>query len=342
MRIHRITPTAVIALVAIVASAITARAEQPQVSLSADPILRGTAPTITITLGKSAKDIKSISVAGHVVDLPKSDTKGRVSVLLPRLDIVGRVGVEAIDKNGKSFPVGQLNYVEPAVTPSVPLVKPNNELYFLGGYVLLIALLPVVCTIFDMLMSYIERIVVLRSGRPVGDISSILASMDRGPTGFSGLTRGLVAMTLIFVLCFAIFHFIVFAKPELPDIAEKLLMLIAGTLTAITGFYFGSKTATDAARQQTAADAAKTVDAEVPMISNVNWDLTTKQLKVIGAGFGEPKGKAALKIKKVDVPVQKSDWTDKEIKVTVSAIVKGDDVVVTNDNGKSSDPWKMP
>jgi hypothetical protein len=178
---------------------------------------------------------------------------------------------------------------------------------------------------------------VLRSGRPVAEIGSLLAAMDKGPTGFSGLTRGLIAMTLIFVLCFAVFHFVVFPKPDLPDVAEKLLMLIAGTLTAITGFYFGSKIATDAAQQQNTTGAAKTADAEVPKISKVDWDPNKRRLTVSGTGFGDYKGKAALKLGKTAVTVQPTDWTDTRIEVTLPTATNGDGVVVTNDNGKSSE-----
>jgi len=343
MRTHRITSIAVIALVAIVAPAIVFGADQPPVSCSPDRILKGTTPTITITLDKSIpdqKEIKSVHIGGQIAAVQEPRKEGELSVLLPKLDIVGRADVEVIGKDDKPVAVGHLTYVESAEPTPPPVIGTTKGLVLLLVYVGIIALLSGICIIYDICKSYKEREGVLNKlgGKAsVQEIRDLLATMDKGPTGFTGLTRGLVAVTLILVLGFAIFHFVVFA-PRPPDIAEKLLMLIAGTLTAITGFYFGTKAATEAAAQ-VPPSGGKTVSATVPKIERVQWNPTARKLTVIGDGFGEHKGKGTVRIGDKEGTVTNSDWTDKQIEVTVLAGVQGDvNVVVTNDNGESSDP----
>jgi hypothetical protein len=342
MRTHRIARIALVAVVATVASAVAVRADQPPVTLSPDRILKGTTPTITITLDKSIpdqKEIKSVSIGGQVVAVQEPNADGKLSVPLPKLDIVGRAVVEVIGKDNKSVAIGQLTYVESAeaVGPS------NKELALLIVYIGLIVLLPLICTIFDISKSYRERNKVF--GKLLGDratteeIGALLAKMDQGPTGLVGLTRGLLALTLVLALAFAAFHLIVFAPAKVPDIADKLLMLLAGTLTAITGFYFGSKAATEAAQQQAQPSRVKTAGNGVPNISGVKLDGSGKILTVSGEGFGERQGKGTVKIGGTVATVTNSNWTDKQIEVAVPDGVHGDvDVVVTNDNGKSSDP----
>src|SRR6266478_3313805 len=125
MRTRPITSVAVVAVVVIVAAAIVVRADQTQASLSPDRILKGTTPTITITLDKSIPDqneIKSVRIGGQVVTVQEPRVEGKVSVLLPKLDIVGRADVEVIGKDDKPVAVGQLTYVESAERPPILVV----------------------------------------------------------------------------------------------------------------------------------------------------------------------------------------------------------------------------
>lgn len=348
MRIVHITSIiAVFALVAILALPTVVLAEQPpQVSLNPDRVLKGTTPTITITLDKNIpdqKEINSVRIGGQVVAVQEPNAEGKLSVPLPKLDIVGRADVSVIGKENKSVAVGQLTYVEAAEASSQVVVGPSSrEFVLLVVYIGLIVLLPFVCTFYDIRKSYRERaevFVKLRGNPTIDEIGTLLTKMDQGPTGLVGLTRGLLALTLVLAVAFAAFHLIVFAPTKVPDIADKLLMLLAGTLTAITGFYFGSKAATEAAQQQSPSSGAETGVAEVPKISEVKWDPSTRKLMVIGEGFGKHKGKATVKIGDKEGTVTNSDWTEKQIEVTVPTGVQGDvNVIVTNENGKSSDP----
>ncbi len=333
MHTRRIISIAVVAVIVIAAATVVIGAELPQAFFSPDRILKGTAPTITITLDKSISDqIKSVRVSGQVVPVQKSEEK--VSVLLPKLDIVGRADVSVLDKDDKPVAFGQLIYVESAEP------HPISFAVLLPLYLGLIFALPIICTIYDIYKSYKERATVLgqlQSHLPTDEIKALLVDMDRGPTGLTGLTRGIVAVTLILVLAVAVFHLVVFA-PKVPDVAEKLLMLLAGTLTAITGFYFGSKATSEAARPAPPAEGK----TRPPKILNVDpkSGAANTPIKVIGEGFGSPQGKGTVKFG--DKLGMVSNWADTLIEVTVPPGVTGDvGIVVTNDKGKSSDPMSF-
>lgn len=341
---------AVFTLIVIAAAVITLWAQQQQASLSPDRILKGTAPTITITLDKSIKEIKSVRVAGQDIHVQQPgeeakapaqqpDADGKMSVQLPKLDIVGRADVEVLNKDDKPVAVGELTYAESAEPPSIPVLGSFKGLVLLLAYVALIVLLPILATMYDIRRSYEERGIVLAklTDKNVKEIGALLVNMDQGPTGLVGLTRGIVAISLILVLAFVVFHLVVFA-PKVPDIAEKLLMLLAGTLTAITGFYFGSKAAA-AGGPQTPTGKGENGGGATPNISNVDPPSgapPNASVTVIGEGFGKDQGTVMFNDKKGKV----THWDEKQINVTIpsDAQVGTVNIVVTNDNGDPSQP----
>ena len=334
------------ATVIVIATAVSiVRGQRQLVSFSPDHILKGTAPIITITLDKSIQGVKSIHVGGQDVAVQQPNPEGELSVQLPKLDIVGSADVEVIGKDDKPVALGQLTYVQPTEPSLMPVLGSSKGLLLV--YIVLIVLLPISCTLYDIYKSYQERQVVLNQIRPGAtneQIRTLLRDMDQGPTGLTGLTRGLIALTLILVLAIAAFHLVVFA-PKVPDIADKLLMLLAGTLTAITGFYFGSKAATEGAAAATEAQAppssGQVPAAGVPKISNVNPPSggPDTAVSVIGEGFGDSQGKGSVTVGGTNV--NPTAWSDKQIGITIPADVqpgKGD-IVVTNDNGNSSQAY---
>ncbi|HUJ16662.1 MAG TPA: IPT/TIG domain-containing protein [Nitrospirota bacterium] len=344
MRIRRITFIAVIAVVVFAAAAVNIHADQPEARFSPDRILKGTTPTIIITLDKSIQnqeEIKNIRLGGQVVDVKRSE--GKLSVQLPKLDLVGLADVEVLGKDDKVVAVGQLKYVE-----STERIK---GVWLLLLYVFLIVLPPSIFTFYDINRSYAERSKVLNKldgcNATIDQIKALLADMDQGPTGLTGLTRGIVAVTLILVLAIAVFHLVVFPPGKVPDIAEKLLMLLAGTLTAITGFYFGSKAATEAASATKSGDG-KTGGSVVPTVPTISQVDPTEGAKagdkvtVTGKGFGKQQGKGIVKFDEQKGAVdKKEDWTDTSIKVAVPSGMSPTQVkiVVTNDDGKPSEPY---
>ena len=278
MRARLTIPIALVAVVVITLAVVVIGAELPQASFSPDRILKGTTPTITITLDKSIpisdpKEIK-VRVGGGDPIHVQEPKEGKVSVQLPKLDIVGRADVVVIGKGDQPLAAGQLTYVEPAEPPLISFAE------LLALYLVLIFALPFVCTIYDIRKSYKERFTIfdkLQNNLTTDQVRAILVDMDQGPTGLVGLTRGIVAVTLILLLAVAVFHLVVFA-PKVPDIAEKLLMLLAGTLTAITGFYFGTKATSEAVRQS-ASGEAKTEASKLSEVKIANTKVDRESIQ---------------------------------------------------------------
>jgi len=326
MRARRITSLAAITALAILASAVLVHAQQPQASPSPDRILKGTTPTITITLDKSIPDqseIKKVRVDGQPVDVQPPSPDGKLSVPLPKIDKAGPVDVEVLGKDDKVVAAAKLTYVESA--------EPfwTKEVVLLFVYIGLIILLPLICTIYDIHKSYQERTNVfsrLQQNATPDQIRDLLKDMDQGPTGLVGLTRGLLALTLVLALAFAAFHLVVIAPASVSQTADRLIMLLAGTLTAITGFYFGSKAAT-AAPQQNPSNGANT--AASPTVTNVKPNVGPAaggtNVTITGTGFtGAPAVKFGAN---AGTNVQVTN--DTEVKATSPAGTAGQQVDVT-------------
>jgi hypothetical protein len=344
MRTHRITFIAVIAtsIIVAVAVAVVMAADLPRASFSPDGIVRGTTPLITMTLDKSIpnEEITKVRVAEHDVAVQKSE--GKLIFQIPKLDIVGTAYVEVIGKGDKSVAVGQIKYVEPTERSSKGLWV------LILIYVVLVAVPPTAFTLYDIRKSYKERETVLKdlsASTTVDDRKAILAAMDQGPTGFTGLTRGIVAVTLILVVAIAIFHIVVFGTIS-SNIAEQLLTLLAGSVTSIIGFYFGSKTATEAAKptQPSAGKTGGSIPPKILALDPPDKVAIKGKLTITGEGFGKQKGKSAVQFNDKEGKVEQSDWTNKQIVVTVPSgmtVGKGVNVVVTNDEGTPSEPKQI-
>jgi hypothetical protein len=113
------------------------------------------------------------------------------------------------------------------------------------------------------------------------------------------LTRSTIAFSLLLIIGVAVFHMVVaapwFGSAKMPDSVDRILMLLAGALTSITGFYFGSKASTEGQ----AAGAAQTAAASTPASDTAaagSLTLDPPQGKVgdvvsiTGAGFGVSRG----------------------------------------------------
>jgi len=340
---RRITFTAVIIVFIITIAATITHADQLQSFINPNRILKGTTPTITITLDKNIPNwqkITNVRVAGQVITVPPPGTDAKLSVLLPKLDIAGTADVEVIGADNKPVVVGQL-YVQSAE-------RSFNRYWLLFIYVLIIAFPPALFTWYDIKKSYAERHTVFDSlpkNATIENIKDLLVTMDQGPTGLTGLTRGIIAVTIILALAITIFHLIVFTAMDLSKITEQLLTMLAATLTAITGFYFGSKASTEAAAKATTpADSGEKACSVISAKLSVNPTSgpSGSPVKVSGKGFGNKQGNGTVKFNDHEGGIaQENDWTDTLINVIVpTGLTTGQDVkiVVTNDNGKIFDP----
>lgn len=339
----------VITLLAFWIAALSARADQAQlITLNPDRVLKGTTPTITITLDKSIQDqaeIKTVRICGQPINVQPPNAAGKLVVQLPELDFVGQGDVDVIGKNDAKVATAKLAYVGSADVSPPPQDTSRKQLGLLLLYVALIALLPFFCTIYDIRKSYNERTSVLKKlpEHPgIDDIKSLFVSMDQGPTGLTGLTRGLLALTLVLALTIVAFHLIVFGPTTIPDVADKLIMLLAGTLTSITGFYFGSKAVAEATQQQLSSGGTNTPSSPKPTISSLQLGQNTGKLTVTGQGFGVKRGPAAVTIGNSAATVADTDWNDTQIVAAIPSGVQGSvNVIVTNESGVTSDPKQV-
>lgn len=337
------------ALLACLIGASSARADQPQlITLNQDIVRKGATPTIVITLDKSIPDqgdIKTVKICGQPINVQPPSADGKLAVQLPELDLVGQCDVNVIGKNNATVATVKLTYVGSADVSPLPQDTSRKQLGLLLLYVALIVLLPFICTIYDIRKSYSERTSVLKKlpeHPSVDDIKGLFVNMDQGPTGLTGLTRGLLALTLVLALAIVAFHLIVFRPTPIPDVADKLIMLLAGTLTSISGFYFGSKAVADATQQQPSSGGTNTASSAKPTISSLQWDPAAKKLAVIGQGFGVKGAQSAVMIGNTAATVADTDWIDTQIVAALPSAVPGSaNVTVTNGAGVSSDPKQV-
>jgi len=76
------------------------------------------------------------------------------------------------------------------------------------------------------------------------ELQELIKESEKAPPGIPGLARSTIALTVILILGIAVFHLLVTgAEGNNSLIINNVLSMLAGLLAAITGFYFGGKTA---------------------------------------------------------------------------------------------------
>ncbi len=84
------------------------------------------------------------------------------------------------------------------------------------------------------------------------ELREFIKESEKSPPGIQGLTRGIIAVTVIVVLGIAVFHILVYGIPENDSpIINNILSMFAGLLAAITGFYFGVRQAEEKVKTKT-------------------------------------------------------------------------------------------
>ena len=112
------------------------------------------------------------------------------------------------------------------------------------------------------------------------------------PTGVSGTTRSIFTYGLLALLGAAVFYFLAFSDaPKAPEYADKILTVLAGAVSSIIGFYFGSK----ATREGITTGAAQREDKPTNPGGGISG-VDPKQahhgdvVTIEGTGFGDPEG----------------------------------------------------
>lgn len=114
----------------------------------------------------------------------------------------------------------------------------------------LVACVPMILDIFKAYQSHNETKKLLIEKIPQKDlkteeIKEFIKEIDKAPPGIPGLARATMALAVITILGIAVIHVLVRApfQEHSPQIVSNVLSILAGLLSAITGFYFGGKAA---------------------------------------------------------------------------------------------------
>lgn len=148
--------------------------------------------------------------------------------------------------------------------------------------------------------------------------------------GIPGTTRSIYTYTLLVVLGIAVFHLLAVSSDESAgQYADKILTVLAGTVSSLIGFYFGSK-ATKEAAESGGARQAEEPTGPSGKITNVvpNEAKAGQEVKIEGTGFGNQGGN----VKFGEISADKvEDWKENSIRVKVpqSATV-GSTVITVN------------
>ncbi len=124
---------------------------------------------------------------------------------------------------------------------------------FILIYVIVLALvasIPMIVDIFKAYQSHNETKKLLigkisQKDLKTEEIKELIKEIDKAPPGIPGLARATMALTVITILGIAVIHVLVkipFGEQN-QQIVSNVLSILAGLLSAITGFYFGGKAA---------------------------------------------------------------------------------------------------
>jgi len=110
-------------------------------------------------------------------------------------------------------------------------------------YVLVVALFATIPEILDIFLAYRSqnkmRIILIEKASldklTLNELKEFVKESGKAPPGIPGLSRAIIALTVILILGIAVFHLL------LSQIVNNVLSMLAGLLAAITGFYFGGR-----------------------------------------------------------------------------------------------------
>lgn len=119
-------------------------------------------------------------------------------------------------------------------------------------YVSVLALIAGFPLILDICLAYRSRnktrnLLIEKSsldGLQLKELQEFMKESAKPPPGIPGLARAVMALTVIVILGVAVTHILVEGSPkDDSQIIDNILSMLAGLLAAITGFYFGGRTA---------------------------------------------------------------------------------------------------
>ncbi len=152
-----------------------------------------------------------------------------------------------------------------------------------------------------------------------GKVAGDLVRLNESMTGIPGTTRSIVTYALLAILGIAIFHLLVVSNDATS--ADKYLSLLAGSVTSIVGFYYGSKAAEEGAKSAKKPDEPASPKNLAARIDKVDPPEAKPgdPVTIHGEGFGAQAGAVQFGSSGSSLlaEVKDGDWTDRYIKVKV-------------------------
>jgi hypothetical protein len=90
-----------------------------------------------------------------------------------------------------------------------------------------------------------------RDGLSAEEVRQLVSAMDRPPRGASGLTQSLIALTIVTLVGVALIATLVSTANDSSDLRKTIITSLLSILAAISGFYFGARTAQTSTEQAT-------------------------------------------------------------------------------------------
>jgi hypothetical protein len=136
------------------------------------------------------------------------------------------------------------------------------------------------------------------------------------PVGLSGTSRSMFTYGLLIVLGVAVFHLLAFDNdPHALNYADKIITVLAGALSSVIGFYFGSRATREGA--ETAGGRPPEVPRIEPTGKITKVDPAQAKLgqevTIVGIGFGTD---GSVKFDSTHAP-KTIEWGDSKIRVKV-------------------------
>lgn len=147
----------------------------------------------------------------------------------------------------------------------------------------------------------------------------LAADINTPPPGIPGLSRTLIAFVLLVIIGVSLLYIAITGRPDTPKIVEQILTLLAGALTSITGFYFGTRAA-EGAQSDSSTPSPTGSPSETPVAGELTIQpdkaAPGASVTITGAGFGADRGKITFgSSQAADSDI--TSWNDTAIKVNV-------------------------
>jgi hypothetical protein len=229
-------------------------------------------------------------------------------------------------------------------TPPNPSAGPSDPTTIIFLYALIVGLFIFALMGWDLKNAYkaatdIRARLFANLKDPTPDqLRALATDLSQALPGIPGLARSTLALGLLLILGIVLFHLLVFGAPgfnngEVGKLVHDLAILLGGSLTSITAFYFGGR-----AVQEGAASAAS--QPKAPPSAGASIAKLTPDHGAVGAGVtisGAGFGPKAGQVKFGDVDAAVATWSDTAIQTKVpSGLVQGPIAVTVNPVGTAA------